>query len=131
MSLSVAYLAVPVEIKLGSDKDPVSLRSKGVLPVVVLSTPTFDATKVDLSSIVLGDENGADTPIAQKINGNFHVSIEDVNRDGRPDLSLKFEIADLVANGDLSAGTSSLALRGVLSDGCTNIRGSDLVTIVP
>jgi hypothetical protein len=131
MSLSVAYLAVPVEIKLGSDKDPVSLRSKGVLPVVVLSTPTFDATKVDLSSIVLGDENGADTPVAQKTNGNFHVSIEDVNRDGRPDLSLKFEIADLVANGDLSAGTSSLALRGVLSDGCTNIRGSDLVTIVP
>jgi hypothetical protein len=102
-----------------------------MLPVAVLSTATFDATTLDPATIVLGDETGSDTPVAKRNNSRYFASAEDVNGDGRLDLVLQFSVPALVANGDLTSSTTSLVLRGFLADGCTNVRGSNTVVIVP
>jgi hypothetical protein len=38
---------VPVDIKPGSDPNSIDTRSRGVIPVAILSTPTFDATAIE------------------------------------------------------------------------------------
>jgi hypothetical protein len=126
-TVTVTYVPVTVDILQKS----VNLGSKGMLPVAVLSTATFDATTLDPATIVLGDETGSDTPVAKRNNSRYFASAEDVNGDGRLDLVLQFSVPALVANGDLTSSTTSLVLRGFLADGCTNVRGSNTVVIVP
>jgi hypothetical protein len=131
MTLTVEYLAVPIDIMPTSNVNPVNLRERGMLPVAILSTADFDATEVDPALVTLGDEDGDDTPVAQRPNGTYFASIGDVNRDGLPDLVLHFRIPALVSNGDLTAATTELVLLGGLNDGCTQVRGSDVVRVVP
>ena len=110
----------------------VSISKKGVVPVAILSSPTFDARTVDLSSIRLGDEVGTDTPVDQQ-KGRYQSRIEDVNRDGRPDLGVSFSVPLLTSNGDISTATTSLVLRGFQggSDSCVNFRGVGGIRVVP
>lgn len=131
MTLSVAYQTVPIMIRPDDHPNPINLRSRGRLAVAVLSTADFNATLLDPSSVVLGDENGTETPVARRPNGTYFATVEDVNGDGLPDMVLHFEVPALVANGDLTLASTSLVLRGFLSDGCTNVRGEDSVRVVP
>jgi hypothetical protein len=101
------------------------------MPVAVLSSADFDATQIDPATVTLGDEVGSDTPVAQRPNGRYYAEVEDVNGDGLPDVVFRFRVPELVANGDLSEGTTSLVLRGFLGDGCTNFRGEQTVRVVP
>lgn len=117
-------IAVEMDIKPGSDENPVNLRSRGVLPVAILTTDAFDAADVDVSSLTLGDGDGDDTSVA----ASHHASLEDVDDDGDLDLSLKFRTEELVENGDLADGTTELFLNGATSDG-TPIVGSDGVQV--
>jgi hypothetical protein len=57
--------------------------------------------------------------------------VQDVNEDGFPDLFVQVRVNELVANGDLTVASTSLAVQGFLEDGCTNFFGEDAVTIVP
>lgn len=127
LMLSVLYKVVGIEI----EPAPLNRTKKGLLAVTLLSSPTFDATAVDVSSITLGDEMAADTHVAQRNNGIYQASTEDVNGDGLPDLLLKFDVPTLYANGDLPDGITELALRGFQSDGCTNFRATDSILLVP
>jgi subtilisin family serine protease len=131
MTLSVAYRAIAIRILPDGHPNPISLASRGRLTVAVLSTADFDARQLDPATVVLGDENGTDTPVARRNNGTYFASVEDVDGDGRPDLVLHFEMPALVANGDLTRATTQLVLRGFLRDGCTNVRGADSVRVVP
>jgi hypothetical protein len=45
---------VDVDVKPGSDVNPIKLSSKGVIPVAILTTDTFDATTVDPSTVCFG-----------------------------------------------------------------------------
>ena len=130
-TVTVTAIGVLLDVTPGGTPNSVSLGSRGVLPVALLASATFDPRQVDPSTIRLGDEAGADTPVAARANGTLHATVEDVNGDGRPDLLLKFEVPALVANGDLVAGTTQLVLRAVLADACTSVRGVDAVRIVP
>lgn len=122
---------VEVDIKPGSDENPVNLRSKGNIPVAILTTDDFDAGTVDPSTVTLGNNDGADTPVAARKNGSLMAGLEDVDDDGDLDLVLHFSTQELVANGDLDGNTTELTLNGGTTDGLLVIHGSDTVTIVP
>ncbi|MBI4521199.1 MAG: hypothetical protein HY701_10200 [Gemmatimonadetes bacterium] len=131
-------IEVDIDIKPGSDPNSVGLmgtsRSNGtgggVIPVAILSTTTFDASSVDASTVTLGDDDGDDTPVAQRRNGTLMASLEDVDGDADLDLVLHFDQAALEANGDLDASTTDLCINGQDTGG-TPIHGCDAVRIVP
>jgi PKD repeat protein len=130
LTLTVPYLGVQIDITPTDQPNPLNLRARGLLPVAVLSSATFDAAALDPATITLGDEVGADTPVARQNNGRYHARVEDVNGDGLMDLVVMFERTALVANGDLTPASSELVLRGFLQNGCTNVRGTDAVHVV-
>jgi hypothetical protein len=119
----------PMDIMPGSDTNPINLTSRGLLPVAVLSTETFNAAWLDPASVTLGNDDGDDTSVAMRRNGTLFASMEDVDGDGLLDLVLHFEVPALVANGDLDSTTTQLVLNGSTVDGIP-VRSSDTVQIV-
>jgi subtilisin family serine protease len=131
MTVTVEHIAIRIIIRPSASPNPISLRTGGVIPVAVLSTADFDATTIDPATATLGDGTGPGTGVAQRPNGTLMVSVEDVDGDGLNDLVLHFSIPQLIENGDLSETTTELHLEAFLADGCSNVRGTDEVTIVP
>jgi len=66
-------------------------KGNGVVPVVLYSTDTFDATEVDHTTAKLGDAYENHT---NKKSGEAKRHEEDVNNDGRMDLVFHFAFAD-------------------------------------
>jgi hypothetical protein len=132
LTLTVPYFEVDILIQPKSDPEtPVNLKRGGNLPVAILSTADFDATEVDPSTAMLGDEAGGDTPVAQKNNGSYEAYTEDVNGDGLTDLVVMFEVPALVTAGDLSETSFELVFRAFMADACTNVRGVGAVAVRP
>ncbi len=74
---------VVIDIKPGSDENPINMRSKGVIPVAILSSETFNApVDVDPSSLTFGHD-GTEQSLAS-------AKPEDVNGDGLLDLICHF-----------------------------------------
>ena len=115
-------LTVQIDIKPGSYPNPINLKSRGVIPVAILSTADFDATTVDPATVQL-----AGSSVAVCGNGKHLLCAEeDVDGDGDLDLVMHFETDDLV----LDAASTEATLTGETYDG-TMIQGSDSVLIVP
>jgi len=93
------------------------------MKVAVLSTSHFDATLIDLKSVVLGDPklDGKSNPIKSKI--------KDVNHDGYDDIKFTFSICDMVDEEALNEDTTKLILSGEMPDGVT-VTGEDKVKVV-
>lgn len=119
--------AVSIDVKPGSFGAPINLKSKGVLPVAILSTADFDVSQIDPATLKFGDPlliaDGA-MPVDP-----LRWSYEDVDFDGLNDLALKFSLSDLLDNHVLSAATTEGYLAGQLFDG-SHIAGRDAVRIV-
>lgn len=126
------FREVDIDVKPGSEVNSIKLNSvgEGRIAVAVLTTPGFSAADVDPATVTLGDESGTDTPVAQRRNGTYMASPEDVDGDGDLDLVLHFERSALIANGDLTSSTGTLVLRGRTADG-TAARGEDAVRVIP
>jgi hypothetical protein len=105
---------VDIDIKPGSDPNGVNPKSKGLIPVAILSTGDFDATEVDPSTVTFGPAN------ASMVHNNAHV--EDVDADGDLDLLLHF----LTQNTGISCGDTDAQLTGQTYGG-TSIIGSDAI----
>jgi uncharacterized delta-60 repeat protein len=73
---------VTIDVKPGSDPSPINLASGGVIPVVIYSTADFDASGVDIGSVVFAGAHAT------------HAAWQDVNRDGALDLVLQFRMQD-------------------------------------
>jgi len=112
---SVEILQAVVDIKPGNNPNSINLKSKGVVPVAILTTESLDAQDIDPESILFA---GA-FPIRWKI--------EDVDDDGDNDMLLHFSTQDLA---DLNEASTVAVLTGSMLDG-TSFEGSDTVKIVP
>lgn len=123
-------IVIDIDIKPGSDPNSINLGNKGVIPVAILTTATFNAADVDPTTVTLGNGDGNDTPVAARKNGSLMASLEDVDGDGDLDLILHFGTQALVANGDLDANTTELILNGETAGGQL-IQGKDAVRVVP
>lgn len=106
-----------IDIKPWSDPNSVNYKSKGVIPVAILTTGSFDATNVDPQTVEFGP-NGA--PIAHE---DGHV--EDVDADGYLDLVLHFRTQQT----GIQCGDTQATLTGETYDG-KSIEGVDLVNTV-
>lgn len=73
---------VTIDIKPGSFPNTINLNSKGVVPVAILTTDNFDATKVDPRTVRFGREGWEAKPV--------HHALEDVDNDGDVDMILHF-----------------------------------------
>ena len=113
---AVAPVDVDIDIKPGSFPNSINVDSKGVIPVAILTTESFDATTVDPPTVEFGP-NGA-PPI--------RWAVEDVDSDGDLDLILHFKNQET----GIAAGDTEATLTGALFDG-TPIIGVDSVRIVP
>ena len=105
---------VEIDIKPGSDPNSINLGSRGVVPVAVLTTGTFDASTADPATVVFA---GA-TPV--------RWAMEDVDDDGDLDLVLHFKTEEL----DLDVNSKEAVLTGVTFGGVP-IQGTDTVNVVP
>lgn len=103
-----------VDIKPGSDVNPINLRSKGLVPVAILTTDALDALSVDLNSIVFAGARPAKS------------AVQDVDGDGNMDLLLHFRTADL---SELTADSTEAVLTGATVDSIS-IVGKDSVKIL-
>lgn len=117
-----ATINVLVDIKPESAENTINLGSSGAVPVAILGSATFDVSTVDAESLRL---EGAAVGMAGK-SGRSMCSFQDVNADGHQDLLCHFETPAL----DLEVGDSAAVLTGLTSGG-TEIRGQDVVKIVP
>src|ERR1044072_5547771 len=95
----------------------INLGSKGVVPVAILSSATFDATTVNPITITL-----AQASVKLKGNGTPMASFQDVNGDGRLDLVVQVITTALA----LSTGDTQATLTGQTFDG-KSITGVDSV----
>lgn len=108
----------PLDIKPGSADNPINLSSKGVTPLAILSTPSFDATQIDISSVRIG-RTGA-TPTDKQL------GIEDVNGDGKLDAVLHFA----TQSAGIQKSDTVLCLTGKTRAG-VSFHGCDAIRIVP
>lgn len=104
-----------IDIKPGSDPNSINLKSKGVVPVAVLTTEDFDASTVDPVTVIFA---GA-PPV--------RWTMEDVDSDVDEDLLLHFKTQELV---DLDEYSTEAFLEGYTYGG-EFIWGMDYVNIVP
>lgn len=116
--------AAAIDIKPGSDTNPINLKSKGVIPVVILTTPDFDAASVDVDSVCFGDAEDSTQRACEEAHGQGHL--EDVDGDGDLDLVLHFRTQETgIDAGDTQACLTATTVYGESIVDCDNI------TIVP
>lgn len=121
---------VVIDVKPGSDTNVINLKSKGVVPVAILTSDNFDAGTVDPKSVKFAQA----APV--------RWTLEDVDGDGDKDMLFHFNTQDLVLvsdqemnllsakAADVSASAAKKAtLTGKTADGY-QVNGSDSVKIV-
>jgi hypothetical protein len=112
-------LVVDIDIKPCSYPNSINLRSKGVVPVAILTTDTFDAMTVDPATVAFADA------------APLRWTLEDVGsscgyNDGDQDLLFFFKTQEL----DLDGSSIEAVLTGETFDGMP-IWANDSVRIVP
>jgi hypothetical protein len=115
----VQTMTVTIDIKPGEGPAPINTKSKGTIPVAILSSPTFDAVaQVDQTSLTFGHA-GSEKSLA------FCSGPQDVNGDGLLDLVCHFDTPlTLFQTGDVKG-----ILKGKILGGNT-IMGTDAVVVV-
>ena len=116
---------VAIDIKPGSDENIINLRSRGVVPVAVLTTDNFDATRIDVGSVKFA---GA-APV--------HWRLADVDEDGDVDMMFHFRTQQLELDQSSTEATLTAQLTGLMTtrsieqtSGGATVSGTDKVRII-
>jgi hypothetical protein len=107
------YVYPKIDIKPGSDPNSINLKSKGVVPVAILTTDGFDATMVDPDTVQFA---GA-SPV--------RWTMCDVDDDGDQDLLFHFRTQDLDLDENSTEASLTCYVHGEMFE------GRDSVNIVP
>jgi hypothetical protein len=135
-----SFVPVAIDIRPGSCPNPVSMNARGVIPVAIVGSETFDVAQVDPASVRL---EGRLSPLRwsmEDVASPFVPVQEDAydcteeGPDGYQDLTLKFDNQELVApgQGQVEVGdVYRLTVTGNLKDeyGGGAIEGHDVVVI--
>jgi N-acetylneuraminic acid mutarotase len=105
---------IKIDIKPGSNTNPINLGAKGVIPVAVLTTREFNAATLDSTTVLFA---GA-SPL--------RWSKQDVDYDRDMDLLFHFDVRSL----QLTKSSVEATLTGTTFDG-RQVKGADKVKIVP
>jgi hypothetical protein len=113
--------SVVIDIKPGSDTNPINCRSStGIIPVAILATDLFDATRVDHTTVRFGPDE------AMEVHQNPHGPIrheEDVDGDGDLDLLFHFRFSETgIQCGDTEATLTGTTYDGQAFSGTDHIR---------
>ena len=107
---------VPIDVRPGNNLNLINLKSNAIIPVAVLSTEDFDATDIDVGTVVFGpDEATAD---------HLKHLKRDVNKDGLDDSVFHFR-TNLCG---FLEGDTEATLRGETYEGY-HFFGSDTVSV--
>jgi len=124
-----SVIDIGVDIKPDSDENVINPKSKGLIPVAVFSTASFDATQIDPTTVDLAGAKVA----ARGNGGKLMAHSEDVNSDGKLDLMLQVELPSEGAALARAAGaawvTGEIKLSGATFDGQA-VEGSDKITVI-
>ena len=143
-TIEPVIIPVAVDVKPGSWPNPVNTKSNGVLPVAICGLEDFDVIDIDPDSILITREGYEETGVAP-----LRYCYEDVatpwtgddggghgeDGDGYTDLTLKFDMEDLVSTlelDDVAGQTVALIITGNLDEeaGGTQIQGHDYVCVL-
>lgn len=117
LQLLFPVMLVNIDIKPGSFPNSINPRSKGVIPVAILTTDAFDATTVDPTTVRFGRAGTEAAPLRS--------ALEDVDGDADTDMILHFDTQSTgIVCGDTSASLTGTTFTG------QPIKGSDSINTV-
>lgn len=109
----IPVIQVSMDIKPGIDPNSINPRSRGKIPVAILTGGSFDATSVDETTVLFGATGTEAAPA--------HSALEDV--DGDTDKILHFNTQDTgIACGDTSASLTGETFGGLTIEGSDSIK---------
>lgn len=118
MLYSIEYhfgpIPISIDIKPATFPNSINSRSKGKIPVAILTTDFFDATAVDPTTVLFGATGIEVAPV--------HFGAEDVDGDGDIDMVFHFVTPDT----GITCGSTSASLTGAMFGG-HKIKGSDSI----
>ena len=115
-----ATIAAAIDVRPGSDPNPIRPDGRGSVPVAILTTDELDATDIAWSTVCFGDAEAPEQRDCTEAHGSGHR--EDVNRDGRVDLVLHFDVAETgIDPEDSRACLTGRTTEGVKIEGCDSI----------
>ena len=113
---------IEIDIKPHRDPNSVNLLSRGVIPVAILGSDTFDVTDVDVTTLAFGPDGAVPAHDLTKRRA-FDDHPRDVNDDGFTDLISNFWTQDAgFAVGDEEACISGELLDGTPFGGCDSVQ---------
>jgi hypothetical protein len=110
-------MSISIDIKPGTSLNSINPQSMARIPVAVLTTDTFDATTVDLTTVFFGATGTEAAPVQS--------AREDIDGDGNIDLILHFKTQDT----EITCGDTSASLTGETFSGQA-IEGADTIVTV-
>jgi hypothetical protein len=111
-----------IDIKPGSDDNPINVSGRGVIPVAILGSATLDVFHLDVATLKFGPGEASPAHDLSK-SGVFAGHLDDVNLDGYEDLVTHYRTRSTeIAAGDTEACLVAELLDDTLIVGCDTIR---------